>query len=405
MSASGSRVPIECIGFDKPNAKQMEKIKAIIESQAPGDLLAVRLYPNLDVTNEEEMPSGVQLIMNPGAKVDPTLISSSLFQVFAVSKVHSDEALTDDYFASKSLKDAVDQFPAQPLKADIRSLKTNVEKQAWAPELGGPGSFVGVYSKAKDGDFRNKDYFIAARGTAPLLVKDLRQRIASQQPKGVTFRDLLNKDEWRSLLAAGEQGARRNVFRNIANAAEACEVTVQRIDDNAAFLADPNHAPPEMAVPDWEQNTFSIRSGVYNNKPAVLLSYGVVPAQDCLLMKDQLFFVVANAYDGVAAFKVANHNKIQAAHGLPSDTGRKMAYEEVPRNEQAYKGRMNGVAWDVPAGQINSSIHADLHVDSHHAIGPLFKQSMMHMGWNATEHVEKLLPLPLKIYNPELKRN
>jgi len=297
----------------------------------------------------------------------------------------------------------VDQFPAHPLKAELRSLKTNVEKQAWAPELGGPGSFVGVYSKAKDGDYRNKDYFIAARGTVPLLVKDLRQRIASQ-PQGVTFRDLVSKEEWRNLMQYNQQSARRNVFRTIANAAEACQVNVQRIDDNAAFLKDPNHAPPEMAVPDWEQNNFSIRSGIYKNKPAVFVSYGVVPAEDCLLLKDKLFFVVANPYDGVAAFKVTDHNKIQAAQGLPSDTGRKMAYADVPRIEQAYKGRMEGIHWDSPANAIASSINPELHAEAYNVIGAAFKQSMQHMGWDATEHVEKLLPLPLKIYNPELKR-
>ena len=397
-----SKPTVECIGFDKPTAVQLEKINAIIASQQPGDLLAVRLFPNLDVTNEEEMPSGMQLVFNTSAKVDPTLISSSLFQVFAVSKVHSEQALKDDYFADKSLQKAVEQFPSQPVKAELRSLKTNVEKAAWAPELGGSGSFVGVYSKAKDGDFRNKDYFIAARGTVPLLVKDLRQRIASQQP---TFRDLTTKDEWRNMMQYSQQAARRNVFRTIANAAEACAVNVQRIDDNAAFLADPNHAPPEMAVPDWEQSTYSIRQGVYKNKPAVLVNYGVVPSEDCLLLKDKLFFVVANPYDGVAAFKVTDHNKIQAANGLPSDTGRKLAFEAIPRNEQAYKGRMDGVAWDSSKMAVASSIHPDLHVDAHHTISPAFKQGMQYMGWNATEHVEKLVPLPLKIYNPELKRN
>lgn len=401
-AASTSKVPIECVGF-KPTSKQLEKVNAIIESQTPGDLLAVRLFPNLDVTNEEEMPSGMQLVFSTAAKVDPTLISSSLFQTFAVSKVHSSEPLKDEYFANKSLKEAVDQFPAQPLQADCRSLKTNVEKQAWAPELGGPGSFVGVYSKAKDGDFRNKDYYIAARGTVPLLVKDLKQRIASQ-PEGVTFRNLTTKDDWRNLMQYSQQAARRNVFRTIANAAEACALRIVPVDDNAAFLADPNHAPPEMAVPDWEQSTYSIRPGVYKNKPAVFVNYGVVPSEDCLLLKDKLFFVVANPYDGVAAFKVTDHNKIQAANGLPSDTGRKMAYEEVPRNEQAYKGRMQGVAWDTPnSGE--SSIHADLHPESHQTIGTEFKQAMQQMGWNATEHVEKLVPLPLKIYNPELKRS
>jgi len=46
-----STVPIECVGFDKPSSHQLEKVKAIIESQAPGDLLAVRIFPNLDMTN------------------------------------------------------------------------------------------------------------------------------------------------------------------------------------------------------------------------------------------------------------------------------------------------------------------------------------------------------------------
>jgi hypothetical protein len=394
-------------------ADQVSKINAVVASQQPADdLIAVRIFPNLDTTSEEENPSGMQLVFKPEAKVDATLIGDNLFQVVAVSRIHSDKPLKDEYFMkhSDALAGAVDQFPSKPISADIRSLKTNEEKAVWAPELGGPGSFVGVYSKAKDGDHRNKDFFIVARGTVPLLVKDLKQRIGASAASGggaggVTFRDLLYNEEWRKLMQYNQQAARRNVFRTIANAAEACQVSVERVDDVAAHLADPNHAPPEMADPEWEQSTHSIRAGVYNNKPVALVSYGIVPSEDCLLLKDQLFFVVANPYDGVAMFKLSEHSSVQAALGLPADTGRRLPYDKVPRNEQAYKGRMEGVSWDVnKQTTVASSIHVDLHPLAHNAIDAQFKQSFAQMGWNATDHIEKLVPLPLKIYNYEMKR-
>lgn len=402
---------VECMGFpaSRLTADQVSKINAVVASQQPADdLIAVRVFPNLDTTSEEENPSGMQLVFKPEAKVDATLIGDNLFQVVAVARIHSDKPLKDEYFMkhSDALAGAVDQFPSKPLSADIRSLKTNEEKAVWAPELGGPGSFVGVYSKAKDGDHRNKDFFIVARGTVPLLVKDLKQRISAPAGGGgVTFRDLLYNEEWRKLMQYNQQAARRNVFRTIANAAEACQVSVERVDDVAAHLADPNHAPPEMADPEWEQSTHSIRAGVYKNKPVALVSYGIVPSEDCLLLKDQLFFVVANPYDGVAVFKLTEHNNVQSALGLPADTGRRLPYDKVPRNEQAYKGRMEGVSWDVnKQTTVASSIHVDLHPDSHNAIDVQFKQSFAQMGWNPTSQVEKLVPLPLKIYNYEMKR-
>lgn len=392
---------VECMGFpaSRLTADQVSKINAVVASQQPDDLIAVRVFPNLDTTSEEENPSGMQLVFKPEAKVDATLIGDNLFQVMAVSRVHSDKPLKDEYFMkhSDALAGAVDQFPSKPLSADIRSLKTNVEKEVWAPELGGPGSFVGVYSKAKDGDHRNKDFFIVARGTVPLLVKDLKQRI-SAAAGGVTFRDLLYKDEWRQLMQYNQQAARRNVFRTIANAAEACQVSVERVDDVAAHLADPNHAPPEMADPEWEQSTHSIRAGVYKNKPVALVSYGIVPSEDCLLLKDQLFFVVANPYDGVAMFKLSEHSSVQAALGLPADTGRRLPYDKVPRNEQAYKGRMEGISWDTPKNSIASSINVDLHPLAYNTIDADFKKTMQSMGWDASNPVDRLVPLALKIY-------
>ncbi|MBX9637677.1 MAG: hypothetical protein K2Q45_09030 [Nitrosomonas sp.] len=392
---------VECIGFpaSRLTADQVSKINAVVESQPIDALIAVRVFSNLDTTNDEENPSGMQLIFKPEAKVDATLIGDNLFQVFAVARIYSNKPLKDEDFTkrTKDLAEAVDQFPAKPLNAGIRSLKTNTENDTWAPELGGPGSFVGVYSKAKDGDHRNKEFFIAARGTVPLLVKDLKQRIGSAAG-GVTFRELLFDEDWRKIMQYNQQAARRNVFRTIANAAEACEVTIRREPDMYSKLMDPNHAHPEMAMPDWEQETHTIRSGVYNNKPVALVSYGIVPSEDCLLLKDQLFFVVANPYDGVAAFKLSEHENIQSALGLPADTGRRLPAEQVPRKEQDYKGRMEGVSWDTPKGSIASAIHVDVHPLAFNTIDADFKNTMQSMGWDASNHIDRLVPLALKIY-------
>lgn len=407
-----SNTVIEYVGIsaDHLTPDQKAKIDAIISSQPAGDLLSVRVYKNIDATSEEDLPSGLQLIFKPSAKVDPTLIGEGLFQVFAVSTVNSDKQLTDDYFMSKSsaVHKSVQQFPAEAVRADMRSIKNNVETKAWAPELGGPGAFAGVYSKARDGDFRQKDYFIAARSTVPLLVKDLKERLSAPPREAggeVTYNDLLNKEEWRKLMRYNQEAANRNVKRAISNVAEACQVSIAREDDLASHLADPNHAHPEMAIPDWSQTTHSIQAGVYKNTPVAVVSYGIVPAEECLLMKDQLFFVVANPYDGVAAFKLTDHNKVQAAIGLPADAGRRLAYEKVPRNEQAYKGRMTGVGWQInKTKEVSSSINPELHPEAHNTIDAKFKQSMQHLGWNSEDHVERLVPLPLKLYNNELKR-
>jgi hypothetical protein len=391
---------VECIGFDKSKLtpEQKAKLTAFIESQPAGDLLALKVYSNLDTTSEDDVPSGMVAVFRPDALVDPTLISDNMFQVMAISKVFPGESgIKDGYFEGKeqALKLAVDQFAPMPASAKIHHKVTNREVEVWAPEMGGPGSFVGVYSKLHE-DHRTKDYFIAARATVPLMVQELKQDIIAEQPRYI---DLVASDEWNRKVRYGVHVSRRNVFRAIANAAEACSVSVDRMTDISACLKDANHAQPEMAVPQWVQTTHGISTAVHDGKPAVLITYGVVPASECLLLKQNHFFVAASAYDGLVQFNLSNHKDIEEAGGIPADTGRKVAPEKLSEAESAFVGRSQGVVWDG-----KNARHVDLHVDAFKPVGPEFKGAMQNMGWNPVEHVQKLVPVALKLYNPALKR-
>jgi hypothetical protein len=413
---------VELVGFPASHkgltADQVCKVNAFIEGHdASAGLLAVKVYPNLDTTSEEDIPSGMSAYYDPSGKVDMSSIGDSLFQLVAVSRILTPVkgetyTLKDEYFADKlaALQSAVDQFPAAPANGSEQMLhpKTLREMQQWAPELGGPGSFVGIYSRMRDGDHRVKDYYIAARGTVPLVVQDLKKSIgarwASSSSSVPTYRDLLISTSPSSIgarVAHGAEASRRNIARVLSNVAEACGVAITRADDIDAKLPHVDCAPPEKALPDWEQATHSIRSAAFNGRAAVMICYGVVPAETCLTLKDRQFFVVGNAYDGIALFNLSKHEAVLAAGAVPSDTGRSGTGLPAISAEIAAI-RSEAVAWDGKTANLNADLHPQAFKS---VIGAEFKAGFKQFGWNAEEHpVERMIPVIAKIYNPELRR-
>lgn len=388
-------VIIEYVGLapESLSADAKKKLETFVEAaNRDNKLLGVRVFPNFDAVGEE-LPSGVVAIYSPDARVDATLLSDDLFQVMAVTKISSpvpqDQA--DAYFANKlkAIQGAVDQAPPkdQTVREAIRKPGSNKERQPWAPQLGGRGAFAGVYSCVEDGDTRNKDYFLVTRATVPDYVNDLKRDVAVKQP---TYRDLIYGDQ----VHFGKNVARRNVYRILSNLAEACEVGIVRMDDLLAKLPNPDCAPCEMAVPDWEHMSHSITNMEYNGKPAVAVSYGIVPAHECLA--DEHFFVVANAYDGISRFPLTNHEDVKAAIGLPMDTGRKVAPSKL-LGEPVAAERLKGVTWE---GMAPKGTHADLHQDAFRPLGKEFKLAMREMGWNPEHHVDRLVPIAIKIASP-----
>lgn len=395
---------IECVGYT-PSAEELKKVEAFIRSQPEGDILKVQLFSNFDATSEENLPSGMNVLFRPEAKVDASILSDNLFQTLAVAKILTPEALKDEHFSSAAMMEAVCQFPEDPISGKVHNRQTNQEIRAWSPELGGPGSFAGVYSMLRD-DHRTKDYFIAARGTAPLYVQDVKKNIASKGADGPTYAQLLGEAEWCNFLGAAQEAARRNVCRTMLNVAEACGVEIMRSDDvfNGAPYQNLELAYPELSVPEWIQPTHSIRA-VRGKVPAVALSYGVVPMEDCLRLEDNHFFVVANPYDGISVFDLSRHEDMMHHSALPADTGRAVLPESVSTAIQDYANRKQGMVWEESSGTlVGAEYHVDLHPSAFRSVDKNFKQAMRKMGWNPEDHVRRMVCVAAKIYNPEMRR-
>lgn len=386
-----------CVGGLKPSAEQLRKVGAFVR-EAGDALLELRLFPNLDTTSDEDLPSGMIAVMRPDATVNAALVSDQLFEGVAAVKVATPNLKEKQLLAkSKLLQEAVQQQPAESERftGEVRSLKTNKDVRAWAPELGGPGSFLGIYSQLKE-DHRNKEFWIVGRSTVPAYVQDVKQALVAEQP---TYRQLVNDDAWRRRLSFGVHGADRNLGRMLANAAEACGVEVTRTDEVSAHLADVNHLAPEIAVPDVMQHTHTIQTVSLRNKPAVALTYGVIPAGECY---GDRVWVVGNPYDGIVGFPLVDQTKVTQAMGMPCDTGRKTPAASIPLDVQHYHGRLQGVIWEGSSNNAigSAAVHPDLHPQAFHSIASssAFHGAMRELGWNATHREQRLVPVTLKIW-------
>lgn len=393
---------IEWVGVkpDSLTAQQHTKLETFIRHAGTG-LLGVRVFPNFDAVSGE-MPSGMVAIYSPDARVDASTMSDDLFQVMAVKQVlppPSADTTADTYFEKRLplIQAAVAQTPepAETVRETTRKPTTNADTHPWAPQLGGRGAFAGVYSCARDGDTRNKDYYFVVRAGLPNYVADLKRDLAIKQP---TFRDLIHGEPWNNRIHFARNASSRNAGRILANLGEACQVPVWRMTDMDAKRAGPDCAKPEIAIPDWEHVTHSVESVNWKGQPAVAVSYGVVPSHTCLIDKD--FFVVANPYDGISRFPLSNVDDLQSSMGLPIDTGRKMTSAQLV-GAAIPESRLHGVTWE---GEDKlRQPHPDLHEDAFRPLGKEFKAAMRQMGWNPEHHAERLLPIAVKIGAPEVE--
>jgi len=387
---------------ERLHESQRAKLNALVES-CP-ELVALHVYPNLDTTSEENIPSGIAMYFPLTAKVDPTVVSDSLFQTVCISKVlgspHGVE-LDDEHFikGAAAINAAVDQFPENRVTGDTRHPVTSRDKHAWASELGGEGSFIGAYYQLDT--HRDKTYYLSARGTAPLVVRDLKTAIAERDP---TYNDLLYGDEFRAVLKNAAYVAHRNVQRNLANVAEALKVSIARTDDVGQWLAEAHHSYRERACPECTLDAYTIRSATYDKTPVAVLYNGVVPAEDLVQLRDKKFYIVANPNDGIYVAKLTSANKLTA---VPIDTGRASVVQEQQKKKtnSALKIKSHainqGIVWE---NQKSLTQHPDLVPGTFHPLGSDMKATLRTAGWNPDEPVGVLVCLAAKIYNPSLKR-
>lgn len=395
---------IECIGFSASTLTQAQRdtLHAYASSQPAGDLLGIRLYAGFDCANADALPKGMVCFFAPQAKVDSSVIDDNLFQVTAAARVYGAK-LSDTHFESRldAVGEAVEQRPAARFDASVRTqhgtMKSS-DRRAWAPELGGPDSFVGVYARYQDDDMRSKHYYVVGRGTVPDYVRDLKATIHEKSP---TYRDLVSNPEWVRRVGIGADAARRSVYRGLCNVAAACEVEIPRTDEICSHLASVDHAHPEVAVPDWTQSTYAIRSCAFKGKPAVALHYGVVAAADAARLADEQFHLISNPYDGIYVFRISQHDKLAAASGVPADTGRLMRGpppSAAQLAEAVPEARLRGVTWEGRGKTASAAVHPDLHPEAFKPVDAAFRDAMKSVGWNPEHHVQRLIPVAIKIW-------
>lgn len=399
---------ITCVGFPASDltAEEIESLERLTK-HADG-LLGIEVYPNLDVSDVDNIPSGVALYFDPAASVDPTMIHDRLFETTAVSKVvkgpyKANGAVADQAFTSNKalLNKCVPQYAATPVHADLRSANMN-EVDTWHSELGGDGSFVGAYSQLES-NHRDKSYYLVSRGTVPLIVQDFKQDVARNKP---TYRQLMSNKVWSNKMKNNQYMANRNVQRNLANFAEASQVAINRIRDLGAYLPTEQHSYPVRAVPDWTQSSHSIRDAKHDGRAAVAIYSGVMPASDRRSSnagETNTVFLVTNPYDGITAFPIKGDAN-ESIRAFPVETGRNPTRSDhtSERNARAIKERASSVVmWE---NQENHSLHSDVAPDAWKPVGDTFKSVMKHGGWTSDDNTRMLVPVVVKIFNPEMDR-
>lgn len=397
---------VECVGFPVENLTedQKSKIEAQLECFQEGDVVAFKCFGNIDATSDEDVPSGTAALFSTDATVQPDAIPDSMFAVLCVSKIHERQDMpggyTDAYFMDpkkqEALSKVVPQYVASPARLSIRDPRDNSEFDYWDSELGGVGSQISIVSRLRRNN-RDKDYFLLAKGTAPVAVEEFKKQLRKKKP---TFGMIVSDPEWRSKIQYLHNVALRNVSVNMYAVAEALGVPIVNGDDCMAYRKNDHQAFRAMAKPEWVQQISSIRPTFWKGgKPVVAVYHDVVPQEDCQALMDGNFFVMGSPYDGVTVFSLTSNPEV---FGVPSTTGRTKATNKLSEMDaSSIKSRAKGMMWEDNDTYTN---HVDLHPEAFHPVGNKIKNVMKCAGWNPEHHIGVMVPLVTKLWNPEKKR-
>ena len=391
---------IHWIGISKDSLSEndLEKLTLLVEN-TPG-LVGMNVYPNIDCSSDEDIPSGISLYMDPTVKVDPTLISDRLFETRVVAKVlkgPKDKELDDAHFKAVNIHQSVDQHPVDGPRPSMREAGGK-EVEQWSSELGGPGAFLGSFYEADADDHDVHTYYLMAQGTVPLLVQDFKQEIAERAP---TFGDLAMRGEWTKRAANLGYTAHRNVCRNLANLAADSQVSIRREPDVGArdAILSPHQGLPMRAAPEFSQATHTISTGLYNGQPVVVMYNGVVPRQVAQRQGNGPFFVSSNPSTGVYKFHLSKQADLPA---IPTSMRKNSSPSTSSSDKKRIQSRLRKVTWEQ---QDAHPMHNDILPNAYHKMDRGFKSTMKQAGWDSESSQPTLMtPLQVKLYHTGIRR-
>lgn len=368
---------------------EMLKVEAMISNYENKQIYQVIGYPNIDTTDEEDVPSGMLVIHPIDAPVHPDSIPEKSFSYLVLCPVKADKELRDDDFQiNEKLDEAVPQYSENPPSMYNRNEK-NQDIAEWQAELGEDG-FAGIFKKVKENG-RSADYYVgvcAGASKACTEFKDYLNSLDKDEP--MTFQQLLDDPKFSYVKALAQRNAKRLAY----NVARAFNVKIRHVRDISAVGA-PMRAEPAHGY-QQAQSTIKVLDKGFKSREAVGVYHNVRPTQEA----NDMCFVYAGPYDGIAMF---NMNGNARGHALPATTGRQQ--QQLMGEATKYpESRNKGVTWTKT--KLLSDQHSDLHPDAFRPINDTFLEHMKSMGWRqtGTNNREYLVPVALKISNPELLR-
>jgi len=370
------------------------KIEAMLENYENKDIFKIYGYVNADFKDEEDVASGLLSIHPIEAVVHPDSIPEQAFQYLVVCPIieRNDKGYTDaDFPINEKLNEAVVQYSDKPPSMYIKN-KKNADMDVWHSELNADG-FAGIFKKVRENG-RDADYFVVVQAGAPVACAEFKDYLNSQE--GLTFDELVDDPKFSYVQYA----ARRNAERIAYNVARAYSVPIAHTVDVSSYKKCESSAQPMRAEPPkchrQALSTIRVLPQGYKGKECVGIFHGVRPVAET----NDICFVCASPYDGIAIFNM-NGNGI--GHGLPASTGRSQTEPTTEMTEKEAKKRSRGIIWE---GQDKLKVHPDLHPEAFKKVDSQFLQSMKDLGWKqeGIDNREYLVPVALKIGNPELKR-
>lgn len=385
---------LQGIGLREPlTANQEQKINTLIKAfPDQSHVSRVFAYVNADFSDPEDAPAGIMSIYHPDAVVQPDSIPDAMFQYMIVCPIKNKD-INDDYFLSKEkeLQDNVAQFSDAPPTLTNRTLE-NDDINTWHTELGGEDSFAGVFKKIHD-NHRDTSYYVIAQAGAPLACQQLKDELIAGN--AITFGELVKDPrlDYVQLLA------RRNAERLAYQVARSLGVRIQHVEDACAIKPESHISKPWVAAPPLghRQTVTAIKPVTFRKKNRVAVYHKLRPTNE----GSDVTFVHAGPYDGIVMFKMRSQGK---GFALPTNTAKNVDSSKLtPLTEEDARRRARGITWD---GKKDSLHLPDLHPDAYHKVDDHFLKSMREIGWlqEGTDNRVYLLPVVVKVFNPELKR-
>jgi len=359
-------------------------VAAIRKNYPDGQIREIKTFHTADFTDEEDAPSGVLTVHPLTAKLHVDSIPLNAFAYLAIVSILPKKELSEAEIKSMSaqLHEAVPQFSALPPSLKTRALNSHLDGKNWNAELGeDENAFAGIFKQTKG---RQTNYYIAIQAGAPMACKQLRERIARSP---MTFEQLLEDKDYNY----AHYIAKRNVERLAYNVARAMSLPIKHQMDIGAHREFEYSGLPMKAIATYMQPVSTIMPIVHNSERTVGVFNKLTPVANSAPVN----FIYEGPYNGIAVYQM---NQQGIGHALPSHSGKLANPTKLSQTESVK--RAAGIICE--GGDILK--HPDIVADSFRSTdSEEFADAMVKLGWKV-QNLNNLIPVLVKIFNPQVKR-